>query len=55
MVQSWYQGGIDIFDFTDPSNPIEIAFHDRGPVSAEVMQPAEKLVRLLVQRKNCKL
>lgn len=40
MVQSWYQGGINIFDFTDPSNPIEIAFHDRGPVSAEVLQPA---------------
>ncbi len=32
MVQAWYQGGIDIFDWTDPDNPIEIAFHDRGPV-----------------------
>jgi len=35
MVQSWYQGGISVFDWTDPRNPIEIAFHDRGPVSAE--------------------
>lgn len=38
MVQSWYQGGISIFDFTDPANPVEIAFHDRGPVSADRMQ-----------------
>jgi hypothetical protein len=36
-VQAWYQGGISIFDFTDPANPFEIAFHDRGPVSAERM------------------
>ncbi|MFO7846087.1 MAG: hypothetical protein R6V27_05935 [Balneolaceae bacterium] len=38
MVQSWYQGGINIFDFTDPENPVEIAFHDRGPVDANEMQ-----------------
>lgn len=38
MVQSWYQGGINIFDFTDPANPVEIAFHDRGPISAERME-----------------
>jgi len=38
MVQSWYQGGISIFDWTDPNNPVEIAYHDRGPVSAERMQ-----------------
>lgn len=35
MVQSWYQGGVSIFDWTDPENPIEIAYHDRGPVHAE--------------------
>ncbi|MDZ7780088.1 MAG: hypothetical protein U5R14_09195 [Gemmatimonadota bacterium] len=34
MVQSWYQGGISIFDWTDPENPFEIAFHDRGPVDS---------------------
>jgi hypothetical protein len=33
MVQSWYQGGLSVFDWTDPRNPIEIAFHDRGPIS----------------------
>ncbi len=38
MVQGWYQGGISIFDWTDPRNPIEIAYHDRGPVSAARMQ-----------------
>ena len=37
MVQSWYQGGITIFDWTDLSNPIEIAYHDRGPVNADQM------------------
>jgi hypothetical protein len=31
MVQAWYQGGISVFDWTDPDNPYEIAFHDRGP------------------------
>ncbi|MGE0158246.1 MAG: LVIVD repeat-containing protein [Gemmatimonadales bacterium] len=35
MAQSWYQGGISVFDWTDPRNPIEIAFHDRGPVSED--------------------
>lgn len=37
MVQSWYQGGISVFDWTDPANPIEIAFHDRGPVDSTRM------------------
>jgi hypothetical protein len=34
MVQAWYQGGISIFEWTDPARPREIAFFDRGPVSA---------------------
>ena len=38
MVQSWYQGGISVFDWTDPEHPFEIAFHDRGPVNAERME-----------------
>lgn len=38
MVQSWYQGGISVFDWTDPSNPVEIAYHDRGPVDSTRMQ-----------------
>ncbi|MGI8618858.1 MAG: LVIVD repeat-containing protein [Gemmatimonadaceae bacterium] len=32
MVQAWYQGGISVFDFTDPARPFEIAFFDRGPL-----------------------
>jgi hypothetical protein len=39
-VQAWYQGGISIFDFTNPAKPFEIAFHDRGPLSATEMQMA---------------
>ncbi len=34
MVQAWYQGGMSVFDFTDSANPKEIAFFDRGPISA---------------------
>jgi len=34
MVQGWYQGGIDVSDFTDPDHPFEVAFFDRGPVNA---------------------
>ncbi len=33
-VQAWYQGGVSVFDFTDSANPVEIAFFDRGPISA---------------------
>ena len=33
MVQAWYQGGVSVFDFTDPAKPVEIAFFDRGPMS----------------------
>ena len=38
MVQGWYQGGVDVIDFTDPDRPFEIAYFDRGPVDAP---PAE--------------
>ncbi|MDZ7632847.1 MAG: hypothetical protein U5K74_16285 [Gemmatimonadaceae bacterium] len=34
MVQGWYQGGIDVIDFTDPDRPFEIGYFDRGPVDA---------------------
>jgi uncharacterized protein (DUF305 family) len=35
FVQAWYQGGISVIDFTDPANPFEIAYFDRGPISDE--------------------
>ena len=34
MVQAWYQGGISVFDWTDPSHPVEIAYFDRGPMDS---------------------
>jgi hypothetical protein len=34
MVQAWYQGGIDVFDWTDPRRPVEIAYFDRGPMDS---------------------
>jgi hypothetical protein len=37
MVQAWYQGGISVFDWTDPANAKEIAFFDRGPVDPNRM------------------
>ncbi|HET6777411.1 MAG TPA: hypothetical protein VFH26_00840 [Gemmatimonadales bacterium] len=32
MAQAWYQGGISVFDWTNPKRPKEIAFFDRGPI-----------------------
>jgi hypothetical protein len=40
MVQGWYQGGIDVIDFTDPHHPYEVAYFDRGPVDASKMVTA---------------
>jgi hypothetical protein len=37
MVQAWYQGGISVFDWTDPKHPMEIASFDRGPVDGTRM------------------
>lgn len=34
MAQAWYQGGISVFDFTDPAHVKEIAFFDRGPMDS---------------------
>ncbi len=34
MAQAWYQGGVSVFDFTDPAHPKEIAFFDRGPMDS---------------------
>ena len=36
-VQSWYQGGISIVDWTDPAHPMEIGYYDRGPLSGKKM------------------
>jgi hypothetical protein len=36
-VQAWYQGGISVMDFTDPVNPFEIAYFDRGPIDPKLL------------------
>lgn len=36
MAQAWYQGGMSIFDFSDPSRPVEIAYFDRGPIAEQL-------------------
>ena len=37
FAQAWYQGGLSVLDFTDPANPVEIAYFDRGPIHDERM------------------
>ena len=37
FVQSWYMGGVQIIDFTDSRNPVEIGYFERGPAA----NPAE--------------
>ena len=34
MAQGWYQGGVSVFDWTDPAKPFEIAYFDRGPMDS---------------------
>ena len=36
-VQAWYQGGVSVVDFTDPSHPFEIAYFDRGPIDPSTL------------------
>jgi hypothetical protein len=35
LVQSWYQGGLSVVDWTDGSKPKEIAWFDRGPIAED--------------------
>ena len=37
MSQGWYQGGVSIFDWTDPAHAHEIAYFDRGPFQKDTM------------------
>jgi hypothetical protein len=36
-VQGWYQGGVSVMDFTDPAQPFEIAYFDRGPIDPKML------------------
>jgi len=40
MAQGWYQGGISVFEWTDPAHPTEIAFFDRGPMDSTKLEGA---------------
>jgi hypothetical protein len=35
MVQAWYQGGVSVWDFTNPDRPRELAWFERGPLSLD--------------------
>ncbi len=37
FVQSWYQGGLSMVDFTDSAHPVEIGYFDRGPIDEETL------------------
>ncbi|MEO6777848.1 MAG: DUF4398 domain-containing protein [Gemmatimonadaceae bacterium] len=37
MVQAWYQGGVSVFDWTNPKDAREIAYFDRGPMDSTRM------------------
>ncbi len=36
MVQAWYQGGLSVFDFSNPAKPVELAYFDRGPITEQL-------------------
>ncbi|WP_267243346.1 LVIVD repeat-containing protein [Streptomyces sp. PR69] len=38
MVQAWYQGGVSVWEFTDSRRPKEIAYFERGPLSADTLR-----------------
>jgi len=37
VAQAWYQGGVSVMDFTDPAQPFEIAYFDRGPIDPKML------------------
>ena len=55
MVQAWYQGGISMFDWTDPTRPMEIAYFDRGPGDSTQVDIGRLVVGVLVQRRHREL
>ncbi|MGL5928245.1 MAG: hypothetical protein ACRCY8_04850, partial [Dermatophilaceae bacterium] len=32
MIQSWYQGGVSLWEFTDSGKPVELGWFERGPL-----------------------
>jgi hypothetical protein len=46
MVQGWYQGGVNVIDFTDAKKPVELAFFDRGSIDLPPPRDSAKGVEL---------
>ena len=55
LVQSWYQGGLSVIDWTNGSKPKEIAWFDRGPIDETQARHRRQLVDLLLQRPHLRL
>ena len=57
LIQSWYQGGTSIIDWTDGDNIKELASFDRGPWTSEERPQGGRrhLVDLLLQRVHLRL
>jgi hypothetical protein len=49
LIQSWYQGGTSVIDWTDPRNVREIGGFDRGPID-ETGWSSAAVVDVLLQR-----
>jgi hypothetical protein len=45
-VQGWYQGGVDIMDFTDANHPTEIGYFDRGSIDPPPLADSARGVEL---------
>jgi hypothetical protein len=47
MVQGWYQGGVDVIEFSDPDHPRELAYFDRGPIGQPPADTTERAARTI--------
>ena len=50
LIQSWYQGGISVVDWTNGFNPRELGWFDRGPIDPTRRRARRLLVVVLLQR-----
>ena len=55
MVQAWYQGGLSIFEWTDPAHPHEIGVLRPRPERFDARDGRRLLVGVLVQRPHHRL
>ena len=55
LIQSWYQGGVSVIDWTNPKKVKELAWFDRGPVDPSPARAGRLLVVVLLQRPDLRL